>query len=173
MVISRLCFVLSLIIGVFIIHQVCPDKIESNSVNEPLEQESSVGKAKEKIVEERSCKQDDEKLVKEESTNEDDATILEDEKEGEQAAKVGEEEEEVRDSYGEGSVCVYCQYCKVCYYGILLYSTIKSCLVIDYSAGFNVCYSRGTLRIFRKVSRTLVKLGYIHFVQISPIGYGK
>ena len=117
MVISRLLFLLSLIIGVLIIHRVCSEKIESSSVDEPSEQESDVGKATEKVVEEGSSQQDDGKLVKEESTKTDDATTLEEEKEGEEPAKVGEEEEKVQDSYGEGSVCVYCQYCKVCFFG--------------------------------------------------------
>ena len=131
MAMGRICFSL-LFIGVLFAYQAFGDSNDASSAGRPVHENSDTGEASKNLGNE-------EPVIEKDSVENDAAGQNDREKNGttkarkeeadgtlgksatgstggeqDESTNTEEEEEAKSDNYGEGSVCVYCQYCKVC-----------------------------------------------------------
>ena len=132
MAVGRLCFSL-LFIGVIFAYQAFGESNDASSAGRPVHENSDMGEANEKLGNEESAienggvendavgKNDGKKNETTKAVEEEDDDTMGKRATGspsgeqDESTSTGEEEEAKPDNYGEGSVCVYCQYCKVCH----------------------------------------------------------
>ena len=101
---------LLVIIGFALTSQSFADKVDSTTLNDLKKEGKDTIEKTEEIP---SNKQNDESILKEEEDTAENDVKESDDKVQESSTEEAEDEGKGSENYGQGSVCVYCQYCKV------------------------------------------------------------